>query len=106
LLVNRLGLGDYEYRVSFQSRFGRESWLEPYTFDVHALLGGSHVKRVDVIAPGFAADCLETLHELAIEGRELFRSQGGGEYDYIEALNDRPDHIAALAAVANKALNQ
>ncbi|MCE5230010.1 ferrochelatase [bacterium] len=106
LVAGRLGLNESEYRVCFQSRFGRGEWLGPYTFDVLRELGRSHAKRVDVIASGFAADCLETLHELAIEGRELFRSQGGGEYDYIEALNDRPDHIAALAGVVKRAGNE
>ncbi|MEN6626229.1 MAG: ferrochelatase [Candidatus Sumerlaeia bacterium] len=104
LIAGRLDLADADWQLCYQSRFGRGAWLEPYTFEVIKHLGHSHAKRVDVIAPGFAADCLETLHELAIEGRELFQSAGGGEYHYIRALNDRPDHIAALAGVVRKAL--
>jgi ferrochelatase len=81
----------------FQSRFGREEWLKPYADATLAALPAAGITRVDVICPGFSADCLETLEEMGVENRRLFVASGGETYRYIPALNDRADHIDALA---------
>ena len=96
-LVARLGLATHEYRVTFQSRFGREKWLEPYTDITLQELARSGVRRVDVVCPGFAADCLETLEEIAVQNAELFEGAGGSALHYIPALNTRADHVAMMA---------
>ncbi len=93
----RLGLEPGRWQVAFQSRFGREEWLQPYTDEVLGEMGQAGVASVEVVCPGFAADCLETLEEIAGENRSLFLKAGGREYHYIPALNDRSDHITALA---------
>ncbi len=100
LLAERLGLAPQDYRVTFQSRFGRAEWLKPYTVRTLEELGRSKLRRLDVICPGFAADCLETLEEVALEGRETFLTAGGGDYRYIPALNEHPAWIAALGEIA------
>lgn len=100
LLAAALGLEAKQFRLTFQSRFGRAEWLQPYTDKTLAQLGSEGVKRVDVVAPGFTADCLETLEELAIEGRETFLKAGGKEFRYIPALNEHPQWIAALGQIA------
>jgi ferrochelatase len=97
LLVRELGLEAAQWTLAFQSRFGRSRWLEPYTAAVLAKLGKAKLRRVDVFAPGFVADCLETLEELAIEGKRVYRAAGGGDYDVIACLNEHPRWIAALA---------
>jgi ferrochelatase len=99
LLARRLGLAADDWSVSFQSRFGRARWLQPYTSEVLAALPNRGVKSVSVICPGFAADCLETLEEIGMENRDVFMAAGGEIYHYIAALNGRPDHIAALSAL-------
>lgn len=99
LLAGELGLGKERWLLSFQSRFGREPWLTPYTDETLRAWGGQGIKRVDVICPGFAADCLETLEEIAMQNRDIFLGAGGERFRYIPALNDRDDHIAALAAI-------
>jgi len=104
LTAGCLGLNNDEWQVSFQSRFGREPWLQPYTDEVLRQLPAAGVKRVQVICPGFAADCLETLEEIAGENREVFLRAGGEAFQYIPALNDRSDHIAALAAIVVREL--
>lgn len=104
LLAEALGLGKDQYVVCFQSRFGRAEWLKPYTSEVLAQLGKSHTARVDVICPGFVSDCLETLEEMAMEGKETFLTHGGGEYRYVPCLNDSPQWIAALAGLVEKNL--
>ncbi len=96
LLAQALGLEPDQYAVTFQSRFGRAEWLRPYTSVVLEELGRAGAKRVDVICPGFVADCLETLEEIAMEGRETFQHAGGGDFHYIPALNDSPAFIDAL----------
>jgi ferrochelatase len=100
LLAAALGLEAKQFRLTFQSRFGRAEWLQPYTDKTLAQLGSEGVKRVDVVAPGFTADCLETLEELAMEGRETFLKAGGKEFRYIPALNEHPQWIAALGQIA------
>lgn len=99
LLAEELGLGPEQYRVAFQSRFGRTQWLKPYTADVLAELGGRNTGRVDVLCPGFVADCLETLEEIAIEGKAAFLGAGGRDYHFIACLNERSDWIQALADI-------
>ncbi|MCL4184353.1 MAG: ferrochelatase [Burkholderiaceae bacterium] len=101
-LAARLGLPDERVVVSFQSRLGRARWLEPYTDRTLAALGRSGVGRVDVVCPGFVADCLETLEEIAIEGRETFLAAGGREFRYIPCLNDHPAFISALASLVQQ----
>jgi ferrochelatase len=104
LLAEALGLGEGEWLATFQSRFGPSEWLRPYTAETLAEWGREGLTRVDALCPGFAADCLETTDEIGHEGAETFREAGGGECRYILALNDRPDHIAALAAVVREQL--
>jgi protoporphyrin/coproporphyrin ferrochelatase len=96
LLAQELGLAREEWSVSFQSRFGRARWLQPYTIEAVAALARRGVRDIEVICPGFAADCLETLEEIGIENRDAFLAAGGETYRYIAALNARPDHVAAL----------
>jgi ferrochelatase len=104
LLAEQLGLSEAEYVVSFQSRLGRAEWLQPYTTLTLKDLAKQGIKRVDVMCPGFPSDCLETLEEIAIEGRHDFLTAGGKEYHYIPCLNEAPVWIAALAALAEKHL--
>ncbi|HET7527346.1 MAG TPA: ferrochelatase [Burkholderiaceae bacterium] len=100
LLAERLGLKADEYKVTFQSRFGRARWLEPATDATLRKLGPEGVERVDVLCPGFAADCLETLEEIGIEGRRTFITAGGKAFHAIACLNDHPPWIDALAKLA------
>ncbi len=99
LLAERLALKDGEWGVSFQSRFGKAKWLEPATQTVLEQLGRAGTRRVDVVCPGFVADCLETLEEIAIEGQESFKAAGGQDFHYIPCLNDDPLWLAALAEI-------
>ncbi len=99
LLADRLGLDADAWMQTFQSRFGREEWLRPYTDETLRALPARGARRVAVVCPGFAADCLETLEEIAIQNREVFMAAGGEAYRYIPALNDRDDHLDALAAL-------
>ena len=96
LLAGELGLSPDYWTLAFQSRFGREAWLPPYTNETLRALGQAGTKRVDLICPGFSADCLETLQENALENRKIFLDAGGQDLRYIPALNDRPEHIACL----------
>jgi ferrochelatase len=100
LLASRLGLPDGQLLVTFQSRFGPAKWLQPYTQPTLEALAGQGVERVDILCPGFAADCLETLEEIALECKAAFLGKGGKEFHYIPCLNERPDWIAALADIA------
>ncbi len=97
LLAEKLGLDDSRWALSFQSRFGRQEWVQPYTDETLRRWGEEGVAAVQVICPGFAADCLETLEEIAVENRDCFLHAGGGEFHYIPALNDDSAHIKALA---------
>lgn len=100
LIAEELGLGREQYLITFQSRFGKKEWLKPYTAATMEQLGKQKLKRVDVVCPGFVADCLETLEEIALDVREDFLHAGGGEYHYIPCLNERPDWIHALTSIA------
>ncbi|MEJ2564587.1 MAG: ferrochelatase [Gammaproteobacteria bacterium] len=96
LVAERLGLPHDRWQVAFQSRFGRAEWLQPYTDKTLRQWARDGVKQVDVVCPGFAADCLETLEEIAMQNKETFLTAGGKSLRYIPALNERVDHIAAL----------
>jgi ferrochelatase len=97
LLAEALGLDDREWTLSFQSRFGFQEWLRPYTFDVLAELASRGIRRAAVVCPGFSLDCLESLEEIAIVAARRYAQAGGERLDYIPALNDRPDHVTCLA---------
>jgi protoporphyrin/coproporphyrin ferrochelatase len=97
LLAEALGLQPEQWMTTFQSRFGREEWLKPYTDHTLMEFPAQGVKSVQVFCPGFSADCLETIEEIGEENREYFMHAGGERYEYISALNDRPEHIQALA---------
>ncbi|WP_078085939.1 ferrochelatase [Microbulbifer mangrovi] len=99
-LAEALNLSREKWEITFQSRFGKAEWLQPYTDKTLIEWGQSGVPSVDVICPAFAADCLETLEEIAVENRANFIEAGGREYRYIPALNAREDHIRLLEAIA------
>jgi ferrochelatase len=99
LLAEALQLPKERYRITFQSRFGRSKWLQPYTAATLKQLGQEKTTRLDVVCPGFVSDCLETLEEIAIEGKELFKMHGGGDYRYLSCLNNNTDWIGALASI-------
>ena len=105
LLAESLGLSDGDYVVTFQSRFGRAEWLKPYTAPTLRKLAADGGGRVDVICPGFTTDCLETLEEIAIEGKNAFLSAGGKQFHYIACLNDAPAFITALADLAQQQMH-
>ncbi|WP_244783111.1 ferrochelatase [Acinetobacter sp. F-1] len=96
LVAQALGLSAEQYAISFQSRFGKQEWIKPYTDVLLEDWAKQGVKSVQVMSPAFSADCLETLEELAIENAETFKSLGGGSYSYIPALNSRDDHLQLL----------
>ncbi len=98
-LAYALGLPGDRWQVVFQSRLGPVEWLRPYLDETFEALPGEGVKHVQVIAPSFSTDCLETLEEIAIEGQETFHEAGGETFSYIPALNNRPDHLSFLAEV-------
>ena len=104
LLAARLGLTGDEMVVTFQSRFGKAKWLEPYTEPTLRALAAQGVKSVDVMCPGFVADCLETLEEISLEARDAFIESGGEAFRYVPCLNDDPAWIAALADLAERHL--
>jgi len=99
LLAKSLDLQDDEWQASFQSIFGREEWTKPYTKDTLESLAKSGIENVQVVCPGFSADCLETLEEIDDENRGYFMQAGGKGFGYIPALNARNDHIDAIASV-------
>lgn len=99
LLAETLGLSKDEYVVTFQSRFGKAEWLQPYTAPTLRELAKQGTPRVDVLCPGFVADCLETLEEIGLEGKHEFLTSGGKEYHCIPCLNDSPRFIDALADI-------
>lgn len=117
-VVETLGLTADQWQVSFQSRFGAQEWMRPYTNETLKQWGAEGIDSVQVVCPAFSVDCLETLEEIGEENREYFLQAGGSAYAYIPALNDRPDHIAMLAdliarhvsgwpeAEMNKSVNQ
>ena len=105
-IATELGWNDARTQVVFQSRFGRAEWLQPYAAATLGELGRAGVGRVDVICPGFAADCLETLEEIAIEGRATFLDAGGREFHYIPTTNDTASWMTALSLVTAENLER
>lgn len=101
LISTQLALLKTSWQVTFQSRFGREEWLQPYTDQTLMALGKQGLQRVDIVCPGFAADCLETLEEVNQENRQIFLEAGGKEFHYLPALNESAVHIEALKAILN-----
>ncbi len=104
LLAEELDLPADRFRVTFQSRLGREEWLEPYTGHTLEALARSGTRKVDVICPGFSVDCLETLDEVDRELREIFLEAGGEQFRYIPCLNDRPEHIDLFTRLIHRNL--
>jgi protoporphyrin/coproporphyrin ferrochelatase len=101
-IAQRVGLNQEQWLMTFQSRFGREKWLEPATDKTLEVLAKQGCKNIDIICPGFAVDCLETLEEIKVENQEIFRHAGGDKLNYIAALNDSPGHASALAHLIKK----
>jgi ferrochelatase len=104
LLAERLELNERDWQIAFQSRFGRAEWIEPYTASTLADYGRRGVRRVDVICPGFVADCLETLEEIGVEGKKIFLGAGGREFHLLPCLNEGDDWIRALADIVRQHL--
>ncbi len=105
-IVAALGIAPDDALLTFQSRFGREPWLQPYTDKTLQTLAAQGVKRIDVVCPGFAVDCLETLEEITVENAHLFREAGGETLRYIPCLNASPAHADALAALTRRHLRR
>ena len=103
LLAGALRLEEKDWLLTFQSRFGAAEWLQPYTEPVLAALARAGAARVDVVCPGFVSDCLETLEEIAIEGRRAFLEAGGSEFHALPCLNEAPEWIEALAKIVETA---
>lgn len=103
-VADHLGLSEPQWQLCFQSRFGREEWLKPYTDHTLRAWGEAGIKSVEIICPGFAADCLETLEEIAEENRDVFLAAGGQSFHYIPALNAAPGHIEALGELIERHL--
>ena len=104
LVREKMGLEENQVMTTFQSRFGREPWLQPYTDETLEQLPEDGVKHVAVICPGFSSDCLETIEEINMEARESFIESGGEHFHYIPCLNDDPAHIDALVSILEKRL--
>lgn len=100
-LTRALGLSENEVMMTFQSRFGREPWLTPYTDETLRGLPAKGVRHIQIMSPGFSADCLETLEEVNEQNREFFLHAGGEKFEYIPALNDDEEHIAMMLALVN-----
>lgn len=101
-LLSALELPPEKVMMTYQSRFGREPWLMPYTDETLKMLAEKGVKHIQVMCPGFSADCLETLEEMAVQNREVFIEAGGTKYEYIPALNDDPAHIAMMMSLVER----
>ena len=104
LVREKMGLDENLIMTTFQSRFGREPWLQPYTDKTLEAMPADGIKHVAVICPGFSSDCLETIEEIDGEGREIFTEHGGESFHYIPCLNAQPAHLQALAEIAGKNL--
>ena len=102
LIAEKLKLNEDEWKLTFQSRFGRAEWLQPYTIKTMEMLPKEGVKTIDVFCPGFSADCIETLEEINIENRKVFLENGGESFNYISALNSEPSHIDALLKIIQR----
>lgn len=104
LIADKLGLNEKQWRVVFQSRFGKAEWLKPYCVESLQALPAQGIKTVDMVCPGFAVDCLETLEEIALENKSLFLKAGGTNYCYIAALNDSDAHVNAIINILEEKL--
>jgi ferrochelatase len=104
LLRERVGIAKERWLTTFQSRFGNDPWLQPYTDKTVERLAKEGIKRLALVAPGFSADCLETLEELDVENRHIFESNGGSDFAYLPALNDSAEGIDAIEAVVRREL--
>jgi ferrochelatase len=104
LLRERLGIAEGRWLTTFQSRFGNDPWLQPYTDETVRRLAEEGVRRLALVAPGFSADCLETLEELDVENREIFMAHGGAEFAYLSALNDSAEGLDVIEAVVRREL--
>lgn len=102
LIAEKLGLGKSQWKLAFQSRFGREEWLKPYTDKTLEAMPKENITSVDVFCPGFSADCVETLEEIDMLNRDVFMQAGGESFNYIPALNDSKKHIDALVGLIEK----
>ncbi|WP_250655447.1 ferrochelatase [Alkalimarinus coralli] len=102
LVAKALNLSDDQWQLSYQSRVGAAEWLKPYTDETMKALGKTNLKGLDVICPGFSADCLETIEEIDEENRGYFEEAGGSDFHYIPALNDQAPHIDLLEALVNE----
>ncbi|MEQ8205901.1 MAG: ferrochelatase, partial [Woeseia sp.] len=105
LVANALNLEDSEWTLGFQSRVGREPWLQPYTDELLKRWGKDGYGDIDVVCPGFSADCLETLEEITLQNAELYADAGGGKLRYIPALNAGDDHVAFLSTLLRNTMN-
>ena len=105
LLAARLGLPPESWRMTFQSRFGRDPWLQPYTDTTLEHMAQEGITKVQVVCPGFAIDCLETLEEIGVENRDIFLRAGGKSFDYIPCLNDSTAHQQLLATIVSRQLD-
>jgi ferrochelatase len=105
LVAEALGLGPDDYLTSFQSRFGREEWLKPYTDETLRELARSGVRSVQVVCPGFSADCLETIEEIGVENRDYFLEEGGERYEYIPCLNEDEAHLDFISDFVSQRLS-
>ncbi|WID94253.1 ferrochelatase [Bosea vestrisii] len=104
LLGEKLGLSDERFRLTFQSRFGPDEWLQPYTDETVKALAQGGTKSLAIVAPGFSADCLETLEELDVENREIFMHNGGKDFAYLPCLNDSEEGMQVIEAVVRREL--
>jgi protoporphyrin/coproporphyrin ferrochelatase len=102
LVTEALGLAPERWALAFQSRVGTKEWLRPYTDETLKAWGREGLDSVQVISPGFSADCLETIEEIGVENRDYFQSAGGGRYGYVPCLNDRPDHLEMLTGLVGR----
>jgi protoporphyrin/coproporphyrin ferrochelatase len=105
LVVEKLGLSSADWSHCYQSRFGRVEWLKPYTIDTIQDLARRGVRKLDVVSPSFAVDCLETLEEVAVEYRDKFIEFGGERLTLVPGLNDEPQHVQALVAILESRLS-
>jgi ferrochelatase len=104
LIADKLGLDQKQWMIVFQSRFGKAQWLKPYCVDTLKELPAKGIKKIDIVCPGFAVDCLETLEEIAMENKAIFMGAGGEEYRYIPALNDSEFHVDAIVNLLEQKL--
>jgi ferrochelatase len=104
LIAEQLGIDENQWMIVFQSRFGKAQWLKPYCVNTLKELPSKGIKKIDIVCPGFAVDCLETLEEIAMENKSIFMESGGEDYRYIPALNDSEIHVDAIVSLLEQNL--